>query len=102
MIHIGDLVCAAATSVNNQTTAVPFTIPVGVPYLYFRTTAADATVKLALYTATPPTLAALSTDFLLVANQALPLDVPSYNPASSAACAAFSTAGATINVFQDP
>lgn len=98
MIPLGTLTIPAASSVNNQTTAVPFAIPIGCPALEFATAGTDVTVVVALDAGTPATLAATAGSFALIAGVALPIDCPPYNPNAPAVCACFSTAGATVTV----
>ena len=99
-MHLGDLVCAALTSANNQTTAVPFDIPQGVAGLLFQTSAADVTIDFGTDSASPSTFSATTTDLALAANQAIGLAGPGYSATANAVCAAYSTGGATVHVYR--
>lgn len=99
MKPLGTLTIPAGQSVNNKTTAVPFSLPIGCPAVEVTTAGGDVVIAVANDAAVPPTLAAAAaTGFALTTNVSINISLPPYNPNCSAVIAAFSTAGASVQV----
>jgi hypothetical protein len=100
MVFLGNLVLPAATSKNNTTTAVPFSLQ-GYAGIEVRTTASDALVELK-DSAAGTTSTAAATGYPLSASVAKPIayQVPQgQSPCSSPCLAGYSAGGATVQVW---
>lgn len=100
MRKLGNIVITAGTSKNNNTTAVPFAIPAGCQSVALLTTGTDVFFELV----PDPEAGLYETNtgrgFPMTANAAL-LSVPCFQPGGVAdTIAAFSTAGATLQVWE--
>ena len=100
MFKLGNLVIPAATAKNNNNTAAPFTIPVNIRGLWLLTTGTDVVFEL-VYDATGAYETSAAKGAPLTAGIAIPVPLLQFNfPPTAIAClSAYSTAGATLQVW---
>lgn len=94
---LGNIIVPAAGSQNNKQTAVPFSIPVGTPYII---AVIDGEASgYSFRTGTSTTIAATNTDFNQVGPASIQIPLPT-NTGVAATCAFYNNgAGGTVKVY---